>query len=77
MKHNLKIFIIYFIIFFSLFEINKYLFGYLFPGAEQFLKIAIPGIVTVIICPIINRVKTAKGTRTQLKWLFRKEPLIK
>ncbi len=75
MKHTIKIFILYFITFFILFIGSQYLLDYLFPEMEHLYKLIISGVFTILLCPRLS--KTEDGTRTQLKSIFRKEPLIK
>jgi len=77
MKHTLKIFVLYFIAFFTLFVGSQYLLENLFPELDHLYKLLIAGLFTIILCPRLNKVQTENGSRTQLKWLFRKEPLIK
>ncbi len=67
MNHTLKLFIIYFIAFFTLFAGSQYIVDLIFPELDHLYKLIISGIFTIILCPRLNKVETKDGTRLQLK----------
>ena len=77
MNHKIKLFIIYFVSFFALFIGSQSLLAYFFPELDHLYKLLIAAVFTIIFCPRVQKVQTKNGIRYQLKWLFRKEPLIK
>ncbi|QYA27014.1 hypothetical protein G3I01_16435 [Gramella sp. MT6] len=77
MNHTLKLFLIYFFAFFILFAGSQYILDLIFPEMDHLYKLIGSGVFTIILCPRLQKVKTEDGTRLQLKWLFKKEPLIK
>ncbi|MCP9200914.1 hypothetical protein MKO06_13425 [Gramella sp. GC03-9] len=77
MKHNAKVFLIYFISFIVIFSIFRFLIGYLFPDLEHIYLLISTAIITVILSPKLDRAKDGDGTRYQLRWIFKKEPIMK
>ena len=77
MSHNLKVFGIYFICFIIVFSVSRFLIGYLFPGLERLYILFGAAAITMILSPRLGRDDNGRGSRYQLRWIFRKEPLLK
>ena len=74
MKHNVKVFLIYFISFITIFTICRYLIGLILPGIEHLYLMIAAAVITVVLSPRLDK---DKNGRYILKSVFRKEPLIK
>ena len=74
MKHNVKVFLIYFISFIIIFSISRYLIGLLLPGIEHLYLMIAAAVITLILSPRLDK---DQNGRYILKSVFKKEPLIK
>ena len=74
MKHNLKVFLIYFISFISIFSIFRYLLELLLPEMQHLYLMIAAAVITLILSPRLDRDQSG---RYILKWIFKKEPIVK
>jgi len=76
-NQTVKVFLIYFVSFIFIFTIFRFLIGYILPNMEGIYLVIIAAVFTVVFSPRLGKVQTGSGMRYQLKWIFKKEPIIK
>ncbi|GAA4325316.1 hypothetical protein GCM10023115_40690 [Pontixanthobacter gangjinensis] len=74
MKHNVKVFLIYFISFITIFSLSRYLIGLLLPGLQHLYLMIAAAVITLVLSPRLDK---DQNGRYILKSVFKKEPLIK
>ena len=74
MKHNVKVFLIYFISFIAIFSLSRYLLELLLPDFRHLYLMIAAAIITLILSPRLDKEESG---RYILKWIFKKGPLIK
>ncbi|TRO66882.1 hypothetical protein [Christiangramia sabulilitoris] len=74
MKHNIKVFLIYFISFITIFSIFRYLISYIFPELRHLYMMISAAVITLVLSPRLDK---DQNGRYILRSLFLKKPLIK
>lgn len=77
MKRIILLYTIYFTTFFTLFIGGQTAIERFFPELDHLYALLIAGALTILLTPTVRKTDVEQGSRYQLKWLFRKEPLMK
>ena len=59
-----------------LFIILNIVFEYLFGLKDSFLRATMAAFIAIILSPRRKKIETQTGNKTQITWLFLKEPII-